>query len=850
MKRLGLTNKEAQALLSRFGRNELIQQSKTTPLTIFLGQFKSPLVIILLIATAASALLGDFLEGGLILSIVILNAMLGFAQEFKAEKALAALKRMAVSRVRVLRDGLHQEIDSTLLVPGDLVFLEEGNKVPADCKILESMHLEVNESSLTGESMPIEKHADGELYLGTVVARGRVTARVTATGMQTRFGSIAAKLALIEKEETPLEKKLSGVAKQLGFLALASAGVILTIGILKHNPFLEIVLTAISLAVAAVPEGLPAVITITLALGSERMAKKGAVLRKLSAIETLGSITVIATDKTGTLTKNEMRVTDIWLAGSSFSAHDSTLQRSKNLSLLLKIGALCNNASLSGHTVIGDQTEGSLLLLAKDCGINPDRYKDDGTLLEEFAFDAVTKTMSVVWKDATGTHVFAKGAPESMLDRSERFLTKTGEKPLTAKNREVIRAAFSKFAGEGLRVLALAYHKTPWKNGLSKEQTEADFTFVGFVGIADPHRAEVPAAIRMAQDAGIRTIMITGDNELTAAAIAQKIGLLKARDTVLTGTQIHTLSDEAFLKILPGTRVFARTTPEQKLRIVELLQKSGQIVAVTGDGVNDALALKQANVGVAMGLTGTDVAKEAAEMVITDDNYATLVEAIAEGRVIYDNMKSAIKYLIGCNVGEVIAIVGGSLLGWPFILAPIHILYMNLVIDGLPAIALALTPRHHAIMQRKPRTDTNLFTRFDLRWIVEVSSLTAVTTIFAFWLGWQRGDTMLARTLAFSVIILAQQFIFWDVAVADRSFFTKHTLKNAWILLPIVIIAVQVSLMYVPLFNPLFSLATPPIYLLGIATIASSIMFLVAESRKKFLEYRGQTSDGPPKRSN
>lgn len=831
-----MTNKEAQALLSRFGRNELIQQSKITPVTLFLRQFQSPLVIVLLIAAGASALLGDFLEGGLILSIVILNALLGFAQEFKAEKALLALKRMAVSRVRVERDGNQQEIDSTLLVPGDVIFLEEGNKVPADCQILESMHLKINESSLTGESMPVEKQLDETVYLGTVVARGRVTAQVTVTGMQTKFGSIAAKLSRIEKEETPLEKKLSGVARQLGFLALASAGAILAIGMFKHNPFFEIVLTAVSLAVAAVPEGLPAVITITLALGSERMAKKGAVLRKLSAIETLGSITVIATDKTGTLTKNEMRVTHVWLAGSEFSAHDAAFVHSKNFPLFIKIGSLCNNASVSNGTVIGDQTEGSLLLLAKDCGMYPDRYKNDGTLLEEFAFDAVTKTMSVVWKDTTGTHVFAKGAPESILERSKRLLTKNGEKQLTAKDREMIRTAFSKFAAVGLRVLALAYHKTPWTNGLTKRQTETDLTFVGFVGIADPHRAEVPDSIRMAEAAGIRTIMITGDNELTAAAIAKKVGLLSlSKETVLTGAQLTMLTDEALMQLLPTARVFARTTPEQKLRIVGLLQKSGQVVAVTGDGVNDALALKQADVGVAMGITGTDVAKEAAEMVITDDNYATLVEAIAEGRVIYDNMKSAIKYLIGCNIGEVVAIVGGSLLGWPFILAPIHILYMNFVTDGLPAIALALTPRHHAIMSRKPRTDTNLFTRFDLRWIVEVSSFTAITTLFSFWLGWRISDTTLARTLAFSVIILAQQFIFWDVAAADRSFFTKHTLKNAWILLPVGIMAVQFSFMYIPAFYQLFSLSAPPIRLLGIATMACSIMFLIAESRKKFL---------------
>ena len=843
-KRAGLSSAEANRRLARFGPNTIVHAQASTPLQQLLSQFVSPLVILLVIATVLSLVLGETLDGVLILTIVVLNALLGFVQEYKAEKALAALKRMTVSTIRVIRDAVQGEIDSSLLVPGDVIILEEGDKVPADAKLLESMHMEMNEASLTGESMPVEKNSSepgkNTVYLGTIVTHGRSVAEVLSTGAATKFGTIAVKLSQMKEGKTPLEKKLAAVAKQLGVLAGGAALAVFGIGYLRQHPVIEGVLTAISLAVAAVPEGLPAVITITLAIGTQRMARKRAILRKLAAIEALGSITVIATDKTGTITKNEMRVADVWLGGRIYRADDAAIRRANVFPKLTKIASLCNNASLAprenhdDYDVVGDQTEGSLLLFAADHAVNIPLLREQGTLVEEFPFDPTTKTMSVVWKEDAVTTVLTKGAPESVLAASSRVAGPKGEVPLTREKKEQIFEAFEAFAKQGLRVIAFGMKKISW-NGQIRQEAESNLTFIGFVGIADPAREEVKDAIRIAEEAGIATVMITGDNELTALAIAKHIGLMKRGEEVMTGKQFASLSDPQKRRVLPGVRVFARTTPEQKLEIVRLLQEAGHVVAVTGDGVNDALALKQADVGVAMGIAGTDVAKEAADMIVTDDNYATIVEAVSEGRVIFDNMKASVKYLIGCNIGEVLAILGGALLGWPFVLTPLQILYVNLATDGLPALALAVTPKHHAIMKRKPRTGTSLFTKFDLRWFAEVTVLTAATTLIAFWIGMQSANIEVARALAFTVVILAQQFIFWDVAAADRQLLNRHTLGNWWLILPFPIMAVQLAILYVPAANRIFTLSAPEFPLLLLSFLITSGMLLIAGLRKRFL---------------
>lgn len=830
---VGLSDTQAQKLLTQLGYNEIVGRPRQTPFGILLSQFTSILVILLVIASVASLFLGDLLDGIFILLIVILNGILGFIQEYKAEKTIAALKQMTVSSVRVIRGGVEQKIDSKLLVPGDIIILEEGDKIPADATLLESLHLEANEASLTGESMAVEKNIYEEekkyIFLGTIVAKGRAKARITATGMQTRFGRIAASLSQIKEEETPLQKKLDVLGKQLGILALGASGTVFVIGYFGKQPIIEMILTSISLAVAAVPEGLPAVITITLAVGMQRMAREKAILRKLSSIEALGSATVIATDKTGTLTRNEMRVTKLWFEGINYSSHDKNLQLShSSFSRLLTTCVICNNASLvykhdhGKQDILGDTTEGALLLLASDKGLITEEVKQNGALLEEFAFDPVLKMMTVVWESNKQKTIYTKGAPESVLKSCT----------LDEQSRQNVENEFREYAKEGLRVIALAY-KNVEHTPKTRHEAEKDLVFIGFVGIADPPREEVKDAIALAERAGIRTIMITGDNELTANAIGAKIGLIKQNEEIITGIQFTKLSDEQALGRLNTIRIFARTTPDQKLRIVQLLQKMGHIVAVTGDGVNDALALKQSNVGVAMGITGTDVAKEAADMIITDDNYATLVTAVEEGRTIFDNIKSAVKYLVGCNVGEVIAVVVGMLLGWPLILTPLQLLYVNLVTDGLPAIALAVTPKHGGIMKRKPRTGKNIFDRLDGVWFMEVSALTAVTTLIAFWIGQQSGNLELARALAFTTIILVQHFILLDVRTRDSSILKKNIFADKIFLVaffgPLIL---QPLLIYIPLLSGIFKITRVSLIQLALVIALSAILLVSSEIRK------------------
>lgn len=843
MKQIGLTSRDAEKLLDTYGTNELHQTTHTSKFAMFLAQFTSPLVIILLIATVLSFILGDVVESILILCIVIANALLGFAQENKAENAIAALKQLTVTLTRVLRDGNIIEIDSRQIVPGDIIYIEEGNKIPADAKIVEALHFEVNESSLTGESMPVEKVAHSKdhsmIFMGTIASRGRATAIVTSTGMDTSFGKIALHLSTIQKEETPLEKKLARVAKQIGMLAVLAAGVIFGIGMYHHEPILELILTGISLGVAAVPEGLPAVITITLALGMQRMAAKRAILRKLSAIEAIGGITVIATDKTGTLTKNQMRVTNFWFPNSAFTMKDAVSSKySLLLDLFIRTSVYCNNATLSpadsedSYEIIGDQTEGALLIFAQQKHADVKKIKTLASLVDEHAFDAVTKTMSVIMKDHTGTHVYSKGAPESILERCTHIHTISGVRAITDKDKDMIISEYEQFAKQGLRTIALGVKKAQG-NLSTRDDVESKLTFIGFAGIADPPREEIPHAIRVAQTAGIQTIMITGDNELTAYAIGKQIGLVGKGDEVITGSQLAQMTQEELKAKLSHIRVFARTTPEQKLYIVRTLQSQGHIVSVTGDGVNDALALKQADVGVAMGKAGTDVAKEASDMIITDDNYATLVTAVEEGRGIYDNMKSSIKYLIGCNIGEIIGILGGAMLGWPLILTPLQILYMNLATDGLQAIALAMNPKSTSIMQRKPIKAGELFAQKDWVWFLETSLITAAFTLLAFWIGNSTGGVVLGRTLAFVAIVLCQQWIYLDITSMDQTIFSRNIWKNPWMILPVLVFISQITYPYIPFMQSIFKLTSPNIQTLALVIVITSFILMVSELRKR-----------------
>lgn len=842
----GITTAQAQTLLKQYGPNEIRSKPRQTLLQIFISQFTSLLIILLILAAVGSLFLGDMLDGIFILLIVVLNGVLGFVQEYRAERAIAALKRMAVSTVRILRDGVEQKIDNRYLVPGDIILLEEGDRVPADCQLVESMHLEANESSLTGESLPVEKNIRDEdkrhIYLGTIVAKGRGVARVLHTGMSTKFGQIAQTLSEINEEDTPLQKKLTVLGKQLGSLALVASVIVFIIGYFAKYPLIEMILTSISLAVAAVPEGLPAVVTITLAVGMQRMARKKAILRKLSSIEALGSITLIATDKTGTLTKNEMRVTRVWLEGNDLSAHDPLLHADHpSFSSLVRAMVINNNASLvlkegrKNFDVLGDTTEGALLLLASDKGIVREEVKEGGKLLEEFAFDPTLKLMTVVWEQDGVKTIYCKGAPESVIERCSKIQREGELDELSHETRSQVEEAFRSFAQEGLRVIAIACRSTG-DQPRSRHEAEKELTFMGFVGITDPAREEVADAIAIADRAGIRTIMITGDNELTARAIGEKIGLIDKDEEIITGAQLAQMNDQDTLARLPKIRIFARTTPDQKLRIVKLLQMLGHTVAVTGDGVNDALALKQSDVGVAMGITGTDVAKEASDMIIVDDNYATLVTAVGEGRTIFDNIKSAVKYLVGCNIGEVTAVVIGMVLGWPLILTPLQLLYVNLATDGLPAIVLAVKPKREGVMRRRPWAAKSMFVGQDYRWFVEVSLLTTLTTLIAFAVGEAYGGIDLARGFSFTTLILVQHFILLDVWLRNSSVVRSRIFKDRLFIIAFFgPLLVQPLILYIPALQRIFKVTGLTFTHILIVILLSSVVLVTSEVRKKLL---------------
>lgn len=838
----GLSTAQVTELQLKFGKNEIVSEKKLSTITLFVQQFRNPLVFLLLAACVISFVLGEFVDGFMILAIVILNGIFGFVQEFKAEKAIAALKKMAISKTRVIRNGVELHVDSTELVPGDLLVLEQGDRIPADATIVSGKNIEVNESILTGESIPVEKNhlnpEESSILLGTVLTRGHLIARVETIGMDTRFGLIAASLTSIENEETPLEKRVNSLGKLLGLLGVTSSLLLFLIGILRQHPFTEMLFTSISLAVAAVPEGLPAVITITLALGTQRMVKRRAILRKLSAIEALGSVSIIATDKTGTLTKNEMHVTTYWtLEGRKIKTSQSPA--SPLVAKLHQIGVLCNNASIHFHegrtTMFGDPTESALLLFGHQSTVTKESALGEGEIVEEFEFDSSIKAMSVVFKPDGGDEIelLTKGAPEVVLKMSTQVLTDEGPKRLRQEVINQIEEEYLAMASQGLRVIAFAYRPC---HQVSQERhhEEKDLIFVGFVGIEDPPREEVKEAIKKAQTAGIRTIMITGDNPLTAHSVGKAIGLVKEDSSaVVTGQEIDSMSDEELSSILETTSIYARTSPENKLRIVTLLQKQGHVVSVTGDGVNDALALKQADVGVAMGITGSDVSKGAADMIVTDDNYATIVSAIEEGRTIYDNMKSSIKFLLGCNIGEVLSILIATLIGWPMILTPLQILFINLVTDGIPALGLSAVPAHRSIMQRKPNTGNNLFTKFDYRWLIETASISTAVILVAFALGQSSGSLDLARTLAFLASIAVQQYIYLDLQARNFSILSSFRHRIYLPMIGIIPLLIQIWLIYNGAFERIFAIVPIPTHLLLTIVSLAGIAIVSSEIRKK-----------------
>ncbi len=857
----GLTTKQSTQLLIQYGENVLLEGKKKTFFAKFVEQFNNFLTLLLLGAAGLSFIIGEPVDGGLIVAIVVLNALFGIYQEAKAEESIAALKKMSVAKARVIRDGVEQEINSNLLVPGDICIIEEGVKISADGLLLESRNIELNESALTGESLPVPKQKGDEVFSGTIVSKGRGVFQVVHTAMETKFGHIAHQLSTIEDVETPLQIKLKRLTRIIGIVGIVSAVVVFIISILRGDAYFPTFLLAISLAVAVVPEGLPAVMTITLAIGVNEMSRKKSIVRKLSAIEALGSITLIATDKTGTLTTNKMKVKEIFVNDTlqitnNPPSHKATEGQSKSISNhklqnetksldafdhLVINGVVCSTASLvfkhdhGTHDVLGDPTEGALLYMAQEMGLNIEEVRKNNPIIEEQAFDSVTKRMSVVVgaeRALPVQHViYTKGAPEAILEICSSIQKGADVTDLTDEERKKIEAQMDQWARKGLRVLAFSYQ--PDSTSITNISNSI---FLGMVAIHDAPRPEVKDAVKRAQEAGIRVVMVTGDNERTAEAIGVAAGIMKEGDDIITGKQLEEFSDEELMKLLPHTAIFARTTPFHKHRIVSLYQKLGEIVAVTGDGVNDAIALKKADVGIAMGLVGTDVARETADMVITDDNFASIVTAVEEGRNIIKNLKNAIQYLLACNISEAITLIAGMLLGFNHILFPIQLLYINLVTDGVPALSLAFSPRAPHLMSEKPQKELELLQNKEKLYILLVGLLTSIITLFSYWffLGTSVG---IARAAVFSVLTLIQSFIYVDLWLSHQPLHTHYkTLLSpmffAAFLFPFV---TQLVIVRIPVIAKVFSISPASYLQFGIFIFFSALVLVGIKGVKKLI---------------
>ncbi|WP_052465225.1 calcium-transporting P-type ATPase, PMR1-type [Thermotoga profunda] len=770
----GLTNQEAKKRLEKYGPNEIAQKKRRTIWQMFFSQFTDFLIIILLVAAVVSIIVGEGIDAVLIIIIVLLNATLSTIQESKAEKSLQLLKKMAAPMAKVIRDGVVQTISSREIVPGDVVLLETGNYVPADGRLIEAVNLSVSEAALTGESQPVDKTTDvidkdklpigdrlNMVYSGTIVAKGRGKAIVTSTGNETELGKIAKMLSEMEEEETPLQKNLEKLGKQIGVIILAICAIVFIVGIFEGNPLLEMFLTSVSLAVAAVPEGLPAVVTIVLALGMYNMVKRNAVIRRLQAVEALGSVNVICSDKTGTLTKNEMTVVKYYLHPSIFFEHEQAKQnKSKSLQLLLTGATLCNDSFITmkdGNRITsGDPTEIALAVAAFDLGIEKATLEEKMPRIHEIPFDSDRKMMTTIHKDQDKTLSFTKGAPDVVIRNCDRYMTEDGQiKKLTDHDKELILQHNTQMAQEGLRVLAVAF-KELQNNDFSN--LENDMIFLGLMGMIDPPRPEVKQALEKCQTAGIRVIMITGDHKVTAQTIAKELNILDSNDMVLTGSDLIEMDVDQLVQVVEKVKVYARVSPNDKLKIVEALKKIGRVVAMTGDGVNDAPALKKSDIGVAMGITGTDVSKDASDMVLTDDNFASIVAAVEEGRKIFDNIRKVVYYLLSCNISEVATIFISILLRLPLPLIPVQILWMNLVTDGLPALALGVEPAEPDIMRRPPRDPKEGIMSKDVLTSIFIGGiLLSILTLFVYgWALMEHDQIELLRTMVFFTLCTGQ----------------------------------------------------------------------------------------------
>jgi Ca2+-transporting ATPase len=858
----GLGSDESRARLDQYGPNELVEKEKKSPLMMFLDQFKDFMILILIAAALISGFIGEVSDTIAIIVIVVLNAVVGFIQEYRAEKAMAALKKMSAPSAAVMRNGMPETISASQLVPGDVVLLEAGKIVPADMRMIEAVLFKVEEAALTGESVPVEKTTkelhDEHLplgdrrnmaYKGTFVTSGRGVGVITGTGMDTELGKIAAMLQEEEEVKTPLQKRLAVFGRKLALAVLAICAIVLVIGILRGEPPMLMLLTAISLAVAAIPEALPAVITISLALGAKKLIRQHALIRKLPAVETLGSVTYICSDKTGTLTLNKMTVEEVYLDGKVVRSSEFGVRSEKDEepnvfisqsafrnphSLLMTALALSNDAQTGADgSVLGDPTEIALYDIAKKQGFEKKELEKGFPRVSEIPFDADRKCMTTFHARPEGGFTsFTKGAIDVLIDKSKNILT---SKELRAVDKQEINRVNERMAADGLRVLCIAMRT--WDAlpaDMSSGNVETGLTIIGLTGMLDPPREEAREAVALCKAAGIKPVMITGDHPITARVIAQRLGIIDDDSKALmTGQELEKLSLEEFEERVEHIRVYARVAPEQKLKIVKALQDKGQFVAMTGDGVNDAPALKRADIGVAMGITGTDVSKEAAHMILLDDNFSTIVKAVREGRKIYDNIRKFIKYLLTTNSGEIWTLFLAPLAGLPIPLLPIHLLWINLVTDGLPALALSAEPAEGDVMNRPPRHPKEsifahglgvhaIWVGLLMAGIVLLVQAWSIRTEHAHW-----------QTMVFTVLCLTQLGHVLAIRSEKQSLFTIGLFSNIYLLGAVLLTFIlQMATVYVPFLNPIFK--TEPLTLneLLITLVMSSIVFIAVEIEK------------------
>ncbi len=870
----GLTAADAGQRLDQYGPNELQAKHRVSPWALLAAQFKNVLIVIVLVATALSAFLGHAVEAVAITVIVLFAVLLGFIQEFRAERAIEALRQMAAPQATVLRDGQEIQVAAREVVPGDVLILHTGDRVAADGRLIEAVNLQVQEAALTGESLPVEKRTEpiaeadialgdrrNMVYAGTAATYGRGRAMVVATGMATEFGRIAQLLETVETGRTPLQDNLDKLGHLLARAALVVVLIIVGLGLFRGQPFIEMLVFGIALAVAVVPEALPAVVTISLALGVQRLVKRRALMRRLPAVETLGSTSVICSDKTGTLTKDEMTARKLYVAGhlldvsgagykphGEFSFEGARVELAAEhghplrgpLRELLRAAALASDAQIvkgehaDAWDIRGDPTEGALVVAAAKAGLHKPELDERFPRKHEIPFASETKRMTTLHEATEGMVAYAKGAPEVILASCSARRTGEHDAPLDDAHRKAIVDAAQKMAGEALRVLAVAR-----KRDATAENAEREMTFLGLVGMIDPPRPEAKAAIKTCEDAGIRVVMITGDHPVTAKAVADELGILKT-GRVVTGTELEEIDDTALAREVEKIAVYARVSPAHKLRVVEALQKNGHVVAMTGDGVNDAPALKKADIGVAMGITGTDVAKEAAAMTLTDDNFASIVSAVEEGRGIFGNIKKYLMFLLSSNIGEIGLMAGATLMGLPLPLTAVQILYVNLATDGLPALALAVDPPEADLMQRAPRDPrSGIFTRpvIVLMMVGGIWSMIVNLGLFIWALGSGRG-VVEAMTMTFVSLVLIQFIKAYNFR-SDRLSVLNRPFANKWLNIAIVWeLALLALIVYVPFLHQPFGTFSLPMVDWAIV-IGLSLTILPVLETAKWMERRG-----------